>query len=212
MLLTTDLPDASALQPLLDISAERHKHLCPRQILGVRMGLFGLRMLGLIDEPYANRFENRRKQLLTIVETDGCGADGIAVATDCHMGRRTLRVEDYGKMACTLVDTRSGRAVRIAPRPDVRELAQVYAPQARSRWHAYLDAYQVMPDEELLSARPVTLRQPIPEIISRPGVRVNCDQCAEEIINEREIKLHGRVLCQACAFGGYYAYADSATA
>ncbi|MCZ7672117.1 MAG: formylmethanofuran dehydrogenase subunit E family protein [Chloroflexi bacterium] len=41
------------------------------------------------------------------METDGCGADGVAVAADCHVGRRTLRVVDYGKMAATFVDVQT---------------------------------------------------------------------------------------------------------
>ncbi|MCA9913987.1 MAG: TraR/DksA C4-type zinc finger protein, partial [Anaerolineae bacterium] len=40
-------------------------------------------------------------------------------------------------------------------------------------------------------------------IISRPGVRVNCDLCGEEILNEREVHLGGQTLCRACADGGY---------
>ncbi|MCP4426338.1 MAG: hypothetical protein GY803_17745, partial [Chloroflexi bacterium] len=96
--LDTDLMK-DLLRPYLDDSAARHKHLCPRQVLGVRIGLRGLRELDFIDEGYQSRYDNRRKRLLTIVEADGCGADGIAVATDCQVGRRTMRVLDYGKMA-----------------------------------------------------------------------------------------------------------------
>ena len=143
-----------ALIPLLDASAERHRHLCPRQVLGVRMGLLGLCRLNLLSEG-EYLFDNAKKRLLTIMETDGCGADGVAVATDCHMGRRTLRVVDFGKMAATFVDTMTGRAIRIAPSVQSRELAPEYAPGARSRWHAYLEAYQVMPDDVLLEWRPV---------------------------------------------------------
>jgi formylmethanofuran dehydrogenase subunit E len=38
------------LRELLDVSAARHQHLCPRQALGVRMGRLGGRWLG-IDLP-----------------------------------------------------------------------------------------------------------------------------------------------------------------
>ena len=34
------------IQPLLEKSARDHHHLCPRQIIGVRMGLLGLQALG----------------------------------------------------------------------------------------------------------------------------------------------------------------------
>ncbi len=192
-----------ALIPLLDASAERHRHLCPRQVLGIRMGLFGLHQLGLLDAN-AYLFENPKKRLLTIMETDGCGADGVAVATDCHVGRRTLRVVDFGKMAATFVDTVSEQAVRVAPSVQSREMAPDYAPNARSRWHAYLEGYQIMPDDVLLEWQPVQLTTPISEIISRPGVRALCDVCGEEIINEREVVENGRTLCRACAGQSYY--------
>jgi len=191
------------LVPLLTASAERHRHLCPRQVLGIRMGLFGLRQLGLLDEN-ETLFDNPKKRLLTIMETDGCGADGVAVATNCHVGRRTLRVVDFGKMAATFVDTLTERAIRVAPGVESRELAPDYAPNARSRWHAYLEAYQVMPNELLLTWRSVQLITPVREIISRAGVRALCDVCGEEIINEREVMRNGRILCRACAGESYY--------
>jgi formylmethanofuran dehydrogenase subunit E len=168
------------------------------------MALRGLWELGLVDSYGCPRFENEGKRLLSIVETDGCGMDGIAVTTSCSVGRRTLRVLDFGKVAATLVDTRNERAVRIIPHPQARTRAQHFAPDAPSRWHAYLEAYQVMPDAELLVVRPVVLTQPLAEILSKPGARTVCEACGEEIINEREVFHAGRILCRACAGESYY--------
>lgn len=208
-------PPKELLDELMAESARQHRHLCPRQVLGLRIGLYGLRLLGLVKAPDLLRFHNKGKRLLAIVETDGCGADGVAVATDCYVGQRTLRVLDFGKMAVTLIDThtlrgRNGRThppqgLRIIPSPAARQLAQTYTPDAPSRWHAYLEAYQVLPDEELLVVQEVTLTQTLAQILSRPGLRVDCVQCGEEIINEREIMVDGRLLCRTCAGEGYYA-------
>lgn len=198
------VPDSQLLQALMRISAERHRHLCPRQVLGVRIGLRGLRELDLCNCDDSSRYENSKKRLLTIVETDGCGLDGIAVATDCAVGRRTLRVMDFGKVAATMVDTRSKRAVRVSPTSASRDLAHTYAPEAPSRWHAYLAAYQVIPDEALLNVAEVALTQTIEEIISRPGARAICIICGEEVINEREIIVNGHTLCRTCAGDTYY--------
>jgi len=96
------------LSELLDASAALHQHLCPRQVLGVRLGMLAGQLFEL-DLPQTD------KRLLAIVETDGCAADGIAVAAGCWVGRRTLRVEDYGKVAATFADTETGRTLRIAP-------------------------------------------------------------------------------------------------
>lgn len=188
------------LNQLLQQAAARHSHLCPRQVLGARIGLAGGAALGL-DLP------RRDKRLLVIVESDGCFADGVEVATGCTVGHRTLRVEDYGKIAATFVDAQTEHAVRIAPRPDVRQRAHVYAPGEPRHYFAQLRGYQLMPDEELLAVAPVQLLRPIREIISRPGVRVNCAGCGEEIINEREIVIGGQPFCVPCARGGYYASA-----
>jgi formylmethanofuran dehydrogenase subunit E len=98
----------------------------------------------------------------------------------------------------------SGQAVRIAPTLDVRQRASDYAPGESRRYFAQMQAYQVMPGEEMFSVTPVLLNLPIESILSRPGVRVSCDQCGEEIMNEREIQADGVTLCQACAHGGYY--------
>ena len=185
------------IQPLLEKSVREHSHLCPRQILGVRIGVAGMNALGF-DEPPA------KKQLLVISETDGCFVDGVIAATDCTVGHRTLRVEDYGKVAATFVDAKTGRAVRVAPRLDVRQQACVHAPSEPRHYFAQMQAYQVMPDEEMLVIQEVALSVPVEQIISRPGLRVNCDVCGEEIMNEREIMRDGLTICKSCAGHGYY--------
>lgn len=185
------------LQSLLEKSSRDHSHLCPRQILGVRMGLFGLEALGFDTPP-------EKKRLLVIAETDGCFVDGIAAATNCTVGHRTLRVEDFGKTAAVFVDTVTGQMARIAPALDIRQRAYAYAPGESRHYFAQMQAYKIMPDSEMFAIAEVQLRTSIEEIVSRPGVRVNCDLCGEEIINEREIKRDSLTLCRACDGGAYY--------
>ncbi len=192
------MPAQPDITELLAQSSRRHSHLCPRQVLGVRLGLAGATALDLPGP-------RRDKRLLVILETDGCFADGIEAATGCTVGHRTLRVEDYGKIAATFVDVRTEQAVRIIPRLDVRQRAAAYAPGETRRYFAQLQGYQVMPDEELLAIQPVQLIRPAAEIVSRPGVRVDCAVCGEEIVNEREVVIEEHILCRACAYGGYYA-------
>jgi formylmethanofuran dehydrogenase subunit E len=187
----------NALECILAISSARHTHLCPRQILGARIGLAGASALGL-DLP------RKDKRLLSILETDGCFADGIEVATGCTVGHRTLRINDFGKIAATFVDVETGQTLRVTPQLDVRQRASEYAEGESRHYFAQLQAYQFVPDEQLLTIQAVCLRMPVEKIISRAGVRVNCKKCGEEIINEREIVLNGHILCHTCALGGYY--------
>lgn len=185
------------LQTLLELSASRHTHLCPRQVIGVRLGLAGAAALKI-------EVHQKKKRLFTIVESDGCFADGVEVATGCTVGHRTLRLEDYGKIAATFIDTKLDRAVRVAPQLDIRQKALDYAPHQKKHYFAQLDGYQVIPIEELFFIEEVQLTTPITEIISRAGVRVNCDICGEEIINEREICNDNQMLCKACYGIAYY--------
>ncbi|MCC6146734.1 MAG: formylmethanofuran dehydrogenase [Anaerolineaceae bacterium] len=185
------------IQELLQVSSRRHSHLCPRQVLGVRMALAGADSLGL-DLPRTD------KNLLVIAETDGCFVDGLEVTAGVSAGRRTLRIEDYGKVGATFINVSTGEAVRLAPQPDVRQRAHFYAPNETQAYAAQLHGYQIMPDQELFSIRSVNLNPSIEEIVSRPGVRVNCSVCGEEIINEREIIVDGFAYCRTCLGTGYY--------
>lgn len=193
------------LDDALASTRARHKHLCPRQVLGARIAMAGAASLGL-------EIPREDKRLLVFVETDGCFADAVEVATGCTVGHRRLRVEDYGKVAATFVDVKSGIAVRVSPGLDVRERAREYAPEERRRYYAQLLAYQIMPDDELLEVRRVELHPPLKEILSRPGTRVNCASCGEEIVNEREVRRNGLLLCRSCAGDAYYTALEPAAA
>lgn len=195
----------SLLDEVLEHSAALHNHLCPRQVLGARMGLYAGALLGL-------ELPQTSKRLYTFVETDGCYADGVAAATGCWLGHRTMRLVDYGKVAATFIDSKSLKAVRIAPSAGVRARAAEEVPDAKSRWHAQLAAYQTLPDDVLLQWEPVALSEPLARIISRPGVRVNCAVCGEEILNEREVVVDGLTLCRSCSGQSYYAVVEAMAA
>jgi formylmethanofuran dehydrogenase subunit E len=186
-----------SLESILRESAARHKHLCPRQVLGARMSLLAGEMLEL-------ELPRLDKRLLIIAETDGCTVDGIIAATGCHVGGRTLRILDFGKVAAAFVDTRTEETIRIVPRTEARLLSRDYAPAARNNWEAMLIAYQAMPVSELFSAQHVSLNMPLSKLMGRTGMKAFCEICKEEIINGREVLNGGNILCWACAGNGYY--------
>lgn len=180
------------LERCLEQVARLHPRLCPRQVLGVRMGLYAAELLRL-------ELPQTGKRLVTFVETDGCFADGISVATGCWLGRRTLRLVDLGKVAATFVDSLTRRAVRVRPHARARQVAVRSVPNARDRWHAYLEAYRRMPVEELLRSEAVTLKVSLAGIVGRPDARTMCEDCGEEVLNGREVVRVGRTLCLRCA-------------
>jgi formylmethanofuran dehydrogenase subunit E len=186
------------LSDFLNASQARHSHLCPRQVLGVRVALAGLDLLNI--EPALKR----RKGFVVISETDGCFVDGIEVTAQVSVGHRSLKIKDYGKIAATFVDIKTRRAVRVHPVSDAREIAREYVRSEKRAYFAQLKGYQTIPDSELLNVEWVILNQDIYKILGSPRQRGRCLQCGEEIINGREIVEGELTLCMACAGDAYY--------
>ena len=197
------------MDDLLERSAASHHHLCPKQVLGVRMGMLAAKIL---DLPLS---QHDRKRLFVFAETDGCAISGITAATGCSVNKRTMRLMDFGKVAATFVDTVTERAIRIYPLPESRENAiaiaegHMHPEPIESRWHAYLYGYQVLDARLLLNVKSVNLTVELKNIISSPTALAICDLCGEEINNGREIHTNGKTVCQACNGNGYYQIVES---
>jgi len=191
-----------SLEEYLTLAAERHKHLCPGQVLGVRMAMLGLASLGITDpEAYA-------KRLVTFVEIDRCATDAVSLVTGCSLGRRSLKYMDYGKVAATFVDVETGAAVRVSAHDDSRLKARAMFPELAKPYRQQMEAYKVMDDADLFSVRRVTVQLAPEDLPGGPRSRVNCGSCGEGINNGREVRREGRVLCRACAGDAYYQPAE----
>jgi formylmethanofuran dehydrogenase subunit E len=185
------------LDELLAEAVAFHGHLCPGQVLGVRMAQAGCRGIG-VDDPRA-----AGKALVVFVEIDRCATDAIQVLTGVSLGKRTLKYLDYGKTAATFVHVDTGRAVRVSAREDARERAARLAVAGTDRRRAMLAAYRVMSEADLLTLAPVVIA---PGWLDRPRVRVLCEACGEGVNYEREVRVNARTLCRGCAAPSYYLY------
>lgn len=92
-----------------------HGHKCPAMPMGLRVGAAAMNQLGV----------ERAKdgQLLALVEIGDdhcatCFADGVQMITGCTFGKGNIKKLHYGKWGVTLVDTVTGRAVRVTPKAD----------------------------------------------------------------------------------------------
>jgi formylmethanofuran dehydrogenase subunit E len=176
-----------------------HGHICAGQILGLRMALYGLRLLQLDDPIGADR-----KRLVTFVEIDRCATDAIPVVTGCRLGKRALKFRDFGKVAATFCDVRDDRAVRVVARESTKQQARELHPEIESKNAQQMQAYREMPDGQLFDAQWVRVRLGPEEFPGYKGERVICDECGEGINFRREVSRGGRVLCKACAGERYY--------
>lgn len=191
--------NASVFEKLLEESVKIHGHLCPGQVLGVRMSMLGLADIGIADPK-----DRDRKKIIVFVEMDRCATDAVQSVTGCSLGRRTLKFMDYGKMAATFVNLETGRAVRVFAREDAREKAKELFPGVENKYTAQLEAYKIMHDDELFDVMEVRLSIKPEDMPGRPLKRVRCEKCGEHVQDKREVVVGGKALCRQCAEGGYY--------
>jgi formylmethanofuran dehydrogenase subunit E len=186
-------------ETLLEESARIHGHLCPGQVLGVRMSMVGLREIGIGDPKGKDR-----KDIMVFVEMDRCATDAVQSVTGCSLGKRTLKFLDYGKMAATYLNLRTGRAVRVLAREDAKEKAKTYFPESEEKYAAQREAYKIMDESDLFEVSQVSVTVPPEDMPGRPIGRVTCSVCGESVQDLREVLRGREVLCRACAESAYY--------
>lgn len=188
-----------SLDELLKEAEVAHGHLCAGQVLGVRMAMHGLEMLGL-DDPKGSH----RKRIVTFVEIDRCATDAIGVVTGCRLGKRALKFRDWGKMAATFVDVETGRAVRVAAKESSKQKARELHPEIQGKNQQQMAAYREMAESDLFDVQWVSVEL-LPE--DMPGFRserIVCAECGEGINFNREVRRDGKLLCRSCAGERYY--------
>jgi formylmethanofuran dehydrogenase subunit E len=181
------------------LARQAHGHICAGQILGLRMALYGLRLLE-IDDPTGKDC----KRLVTFIEIDRCATDAIPVVTGCRLGKRALKFRDFGKVAATFCDLQADRAVRLVARESSKRRARELFPEIADKNVQQMRAYRELPDAELFDARWVRVRLGPEEFPGYQAARVICAECGEGISFKREVMRDGRVLCKACAGERYY--------
>ena len=188
-----------SFENLLDVSTRIHGHICAGQVIGVRMSMLGLERIGIDDPKGADR-----KKLYVLVEIDRCATDAIQSVTGCSLGKRSMRWMDFGIMAATFVNLESGKAVRITAREESRELSKKYYPALANKYQQQLEAYKIMPEDELFLFQDVEVDIPKCDMPGRPLRRVQCDRCGDYVQDCREVEQDGETLCRACAGQRYY--------
>jgi formylmethanofuran dehydrogenase subunit E len=191
---------------LLYASVKDHGHLCPGQVVGVRMAMLGLKLIGL-EEPESLE---QIKKLIVYVEMDRCAADAVAFVTGAKLGRRSLKFMDYGIMAATFLNLETCEAYRIVSTEESRDLADVYASGIEDKSARETEAYKRMPENVLFKVQKVTV--PISEY-DLPGPtrkKAICSACGQVVRDNKEVRLDGKAYCKPCAHGAYFKAVEAA--
>ena len=183
------------------VSAARqaHGHICAGQILGLRMAILGMKLLGVNDPTGKDR-----KRLVTFVEIDRCATDAIAVVTGCRLGKRALKFRDFGKVAATFCDLEAERAVRVVAKESSKQRAAQMYPDTGDPNEQQMRAYRELPEGELFEWQWVRVRIGPEDLPGYKAPRVPCEECGEGINFSREVMRDGRTLCRSCAGERYY--------
>src|SRR5882724_11026226 len=128
----------------VDLAAAAHGHMCAGQILGLRLAIYGVKLLG-IDDPTGRD----RKRLVTFVEIDRCATDAIPIVTGCRLGKRALKFRDFGKVAATFCDLHANSAVRVVALESAKACAAGMYPEIQNKNQQQMHAYREMLEEQL---------------------------------------------------------------
>ena len=173
---------------MLQRCVDYHGHFCIGQSLGVRIAKKGLELAA----------PEREKDLIVFVENDRCIADAVLIATGTRLGRRSLKLVDYGKMAATFVNLGTDRAWRVGLQPF--DLGDASKEEAKERVLA-------MTDEELLSWQPVRVDLKKEDLPGKPERIVRCVSCGEKVFDGKDITNkddESGPFCVSCLRGAYY--------
>lgn len=187
-------------ETLLRGSAKAHGHLCPGQVVGVRMAMLGCCLIGL-EGP---RSMPQIKKLIIYVEIDRCATDAISFVAGVKLGRRSLKFVDNGIMAATFVNLETQKAFRIVSTEESRDMAAIHAPGIQDKTRQQLEAYKNMSLDHLFKVEEVIVDIPACDYPGPTRFKAVCARCHTIVRDKREVLKNDEILCRNCAFGSYY--------
>jgi len=193
-------------QEILRDALKFHGHRCWASVAGVRVGLAALRALDVK--------RSGGTQLYAIVEIGEehggmCFGDGVQYTTGCTFGKGNLRKQPLGKLAVTLIEKATDRAVRVSYKPTLQKqiaesafMAQRAAgvspdeiPEADQL--ALVDLVWNAPEADVLTVGQVFAypQNWLPEVM---GFR-KCEACGELVAHAYLRAVGARLLCIPCS-------------
>jgi formylmethanofuran dehydrogenase subunit E len=194
------------IQEYFETGLKFHGHKCPAMPMGLRAGVAAMKALGVE--------RSKDKELFVEAETGsghaaGCFLDGVMTATGCTYGKSNIKKLYYSKMAFTLIDTKTGRAVRISLKPEffekalnspfVQERKKGVPPQdiPASITDPLVDRIMGLPETEFLNISDVFQKE-MKKGAGNFEVK-RCAKCGEAVFTDKlKITSDGRMLCIPC--------------
>jgi formylmethanofuran dehydrogenase subunit E len=203
-----DMIESNNLSGLLKRAGELHGHHCNYLAYGVIAGLYGIKKLGITN--------TGMEEIIAIVETNNCFADGVQMVTGCSFGNNALIYRDYGKTAAT-ISKRDGQAIRFVLKPEFEDSREKEYPEAYEIFNKLIVRREQASPEDYarlmmlfaeMSAKELHvpaeemfwIKQEKIEIPSFAPIfeSVKCRKCGENVMISKAIKTKGEYYCIAC--------------
>ena len=178
--------------------------------MGLRAGLAAMKALGVE--------RSKDKELFVEAETGkghaaGCFLDGLMTATGCTYGKANIQKLYYNKMAFTLIEVKTGKAVRVSLKPEffekalnspfVQERKKGVPPQDVSAAIAdpLVERVLGLPEADFLNISDV-FKKDLKKGSANFEVK-RCAKCEEAVFTDKLTKASdGRLLCIPCTEHG----------
>ncbi|GAA5819527.1 MAG: formylmethanofuran dehydrogenase subunit E [Methanobrevibacter sp. CfCl-M3] len=171
-----------------------HGHLCGGIVMGTKMTMYALEHLGM-------KLNEKNKDLLVFVEIDRCMADAVQIVSGCTIGKRTLKLMDYGRFAVTFYKISTGEGIRVTD-DDIQNQNK------KETKEELIERLTNTPNEELFSMHKVRLRLKNNDFPGKNFNQVVCPVCNEIVKDEKYLLRNGVGICKACAEESYYEFID----
>lgn len=170
-----------------------HGHLCLGQILGIHLAEKGMDVIQTTDP----------KNMIVYVENDRCIADAIQVLTGTRLGRRNMKLVNYGKMAATFINIETDITFRVWVSGNITEMIGKISSDRQEKERQYKILLE-SPSEDVVSAQRVIVNISKEEMPGKPLRTVRCVKCNEKVMDGKDVLSTDGPLCLACAEGAYY--------
>jgi tRNA-Thr(GGU) m(6)t(6)A37 methyltransferase TsaA len=199
---------AGDTEKLLLEAGKMHGHYCPGLAMGVMAATYAVQQIGTDSDGL--------EDLLAIVETNNCLADGVQLVTGCSFGNNSLIFYDVGKTAVTLTK-RDGKGIRVISRPESQEYIRESFPdfdnyyqkvvKQKNRDPEVVAVYQKSGVERAFG----TLKLDFNRLFDAKWVKVNipeyapsygdeiCSRCGESVMAARVSEYEGGNVCLPCS-------------
>lgn len=183
-----------------------HGHRCWASVGGVRVGLAALRALDV-----KRSGGTQLHAIIEIGEEHGgmCFGDGVQYTTGCTFGKGNIQKQPLGKLAVTLIDKASDRAVRVTYKPTLqKQIAESAFMEQRaagispdeipeSDQQSLVDLVWNAPEADVLTVSEVFAysKNWLPEVM---GFK-KCDSCGELVAHAYLRAVGTQLLCIPCS-------------